>query len=101
MKSKILTLAAIMLLITSCGTKKTAVATAPETIDTMPPRELSLEQAEGKKLYENNCTKCHKLYEPTKFDKEKWQPILVRMQKKAKLDDANMALITSYIHSQL
>ncbi|WP_343697244.1 cytochrome c [Flavobacterium sp.] len=105
MKSKILTLAAVALLIASCGTKQSAVAAAPENVDpskdTMPPRVLSLEQAEGKKLYENNCVKCHKLYDPVKFSKEEWQPILVRMQKKAKLDDANMALITSYIHSQL
>ena len=104
MKSKILTLMTAVLLI-ACGTQKSAVASAPQTIDpskeTKPPVTLSLEQVEGKKLYENNCVKCHKLYEPEKFSQEEWQPILVRMQKKAKLDDANMVLITSYIHSQL
>ncbi|WP_431244578.1 hypothetical protein ACQ9BO_09985 [Flavobacterium sp. P21] len=41
------------------------------------------------------------MFEPTKFTKEEWRPILVRMQKKAKLDDTNMASITNYIHSQL
>ena len=48
-----------------------------------------------------SCAKCHKLYEPKDFTKEDWKPILVRMQKKAKLDDVKMASITNYIHSQL
>ncbi|KAF2512721.1 cytochrome c [Flavobacterium zhairuonense] len=98
MKSKILTLTAAVLMLASCGTKKApaVAADAPAT-----PKELTPELAAGKSLYENNCAKCHKLFEPTKFTKEEWQPILVRMQKKAKLDDTNMASITNYIHSQL
>ncbi|MRX67485.1 Dihaem cytochrome c [Flavobacterium resistens] len=103
MKSKILTLAAIALFAASCGTKK-APATppaAPAVTETAKAKELTPELAAGKSLYENSCAKCHKLYEPTKFTKEEWQPILVRMQKKAKLDDTNMASITNYIHSQL
>ena len=99
MKSQILTLAAIALLLASCGTKK-ASSTSTVT-ETVTAKELTPELAAGKSLYENSCARCHKLYEPTKFTKEEWQPILVRMQKKAKLDDTNMASITNYIHSQL
>ncbi len=102
MKSKILVLTAAVLLLASCGTKKApATPTAPAVTETAKTKELTPELAAGKSLYENSCAKCHKLYEPTKFTKEEWQPILVRMQKKAKLDDTNMASITNYIHSQL
>ncbi|QOG02015.1 cytochrome c [Flavobacterium sp. MDT1-60] len=99
MKVKILTLAAVTLLVVSCGTKKTVAATA--TTETVKAVELTPELAAGKNMYENNCTKCHKLYEPKKFTQEEWAPILVKMQKKAHLDDTQMASITSYIHSQL
>jgi cytochrome c5 len=99
MKAKILTLAAVTLLLVSCGTKKTAAA--PAVTETAKAVELTPELAAGKTMYDNNCAKCHKLYEPKKFTQEEWAPILVRMQKKAHLDDSQMASITSYIHSQL
>lgn len=106
MKSRILTLTALTLLLVACSTKKT-VAEAP--LPPPPPKggeakELTTEYvdlAEAKSLYENSCARCHKLYEPKSFTKEEWQPILVRMQKKAKLDDVKMASITNYIHSEL
>ncbi|MFB9079522.1 cytochrome c [Flavobacterium procerum] len=102
MKSKILILSAATIVLFSCGTQKTAVAEAPpKSIEVKEEVALTPELLEGKNLYENSCAKCHKLYEPKKFDKEKWAPILVRMQKKAKLDDVKMASITNYIHSQL
>ena len=102
MKAKILTLAAITLLAVSCSTKKTAPAPAtPTVIETAKAVELTPELAAGKSMYENNCAKCHKLYEPKKFTQDEWAPILVRMQKKAHLDDTQMASIKSYIHSQL
>ena len=104
MKTKILTLAVVTLFLASCGTKKTTAATAETTAPaskTVKAAELTPELAEGKNLYDNSCARCHKLYEPKDFMKEDWQPILVRMQKKAKLDDVKMASITNYIHSQL
>lgn len=102
MKSTILTLTAAMLLLVSCGTKKVPAAPAePAVTEAVKPAELTPELAEGKSLYENSCARCHKLYEPKKFTQEEWKPILVSMQKKAKLDDVKMASITNYIHSQL
>ncbi|CAD0005734.1 cytochrome c [Flavobacterium chungangense] len=101
MKSKILTLAVLIILV-SCGAPKTAVAPpTPAVTETVKATELTPELAEGKSLYENSCARCHKLYEPKKFTQEKWKPILERMQKKAKLDDVKMASVTNYIHSQL
>ncbi|AOC93608.1 hypothetical protein BB050_00452 [Flavobacterium anhuiense] len=95
-----LILAGLALFVVSCGTqKKAAVAStpaeAPKTVALTPELET------GKNLYDNSCARCHKLYEPKKFTKEEWTPILVRMGKKAKLDETQMASITNYIDSQL
>ena len=105
MKSKILILAVVTVLLVSCGTQKSAVAnttepTAPIT-ETTKAAVLTPELAEGKNLYENSCARCHKLYDANKFTQEEWKPILARMQKKAKLDDTQMASISHYITSQL
>lgn len=105
MKSKIITLAALVLFVVSCGTQKSAPVAATEAA--APPAEtakavtLTPELAEGQNLYENNCAKCHKLFEPKKFTQEEWSPILVRMGKKAHLDAVQMTSITNYINSQL
>jgi cytochrome c5 len=103
MKSKFLILASSTLLVISCSTKKDPVANAakPEVPETAAVATLSPELSTGKNLYENSCARCHKLYDPKKYTQEEWKPILVRMQKKANVDDVNMASITNYIHSQL
>ena len=105
MKSKILILAAVTVLLVSCGTQKSAgVATTEPTApvtETIKAVALTPELAEGKNLYENSCARCHKLYDANKFTQEEWKPILTRMQKKAKLDDTQMASISHYITSQL
>jgi cytochrome c5 len=96
----ILILAGLAFLVVSCGTQKTAtVATAP--VEAVKTSALTPELEAGKNLYDNNCAKCHKLYEPKSFTKEEWTPILVKMGKKAKLDETQMASITNYIDSQL
>lgn len=102
MKLRLITLTAVTMLLVACSTKKTvAEAPLPPTPPVTKTVELTPELAEGKSLYENSCVKCHKLYEPKQFSQDEWKPILVRMQKKAKLDDVKMASITNYIHSQL
>jgi len=102
MKSKILILTAAVLFLVSCGTQKSAVATTAAPVkETTKAVTLAPELAEGKNLYENSCARCHKLYDAKKFTQEEWKPILTRMQKKAKLDDTQMASISNYITSQL
>ncbi|MDN3672275.1 cytochrome c [Flavobacterium branchiarum] len=100
MKSRILTVAVLVVIVFSCATKKEA----PKVVDVVEPVK-SVESipvvASGQSLYDKNCGGCHKLYKPTAFSKEDWKPILVRMQKKAHLDDVDMALISDYISSQL
>ena len=123
MKTKLILLASLSLLF-SCATKS-VVADAPKTpapqeikvIQEVVPVEnkvvqetkpvaknmvmLTRELYESKNLYENSCNKCHKLYGPNEFSKEEWPRILRKMQKKAKLDDPQIAGIQDYINSQI
>ena len=47
--------------------------------------------------YENNCAKCHKLYNAKDYTAEQWKPILVSMQKKAKITDQEREKIYTYL----
>lgn len=53
--------------------------------------------AEGKSLYGMNCAKCHKLYDSKDFTSEEWTPIVMRMQKKARLSDEQREKIYAYL----
>jgi cytochrome c5 len=99
MKSKIVSLAVFSVVLFSCVSK--TVATKPAPKEEVKPVVLSAALTEGKNLYDNNCAKCHKLFEAKTFSQEEWKPILIKMQKKARLDDTQMASISDYITSQL
>ncbi|WP_298140521.1 cytochrome c [Flavobacterium sp.] len=90
MKTKILVMAFLGIMIYSCS-PKVVPSTEPKKV------ELSAELAEGKSLYENNCAKCHALYKPKDFNAEQWKPIMLRMQKKAKISDEQREKIYSYV----
>lgn len=97
MKLKFAFFALLAVVLYSCATKSTATATKPT--ETVIPNPVAF--AEGKSLYENNCAKCHKLFSPSERTQAEWKPILVSMQKKARLDDMQIASISDYINSQL
>lgn len=86
---------AVAVLLVSCATKQ--VTTSPETKTVILTQSVSPEIVEGKSLYENNCAQCHKLYDTKSFSPEEWQPILLSMQKKANLNDAQRIKIYNYI----
>ncbi|WP_309640824.1 cytochrome c [Flavobacterium sp.] len=111
MKLKIIALTILAVIIYSCASK---TAVAPTTPKPPPIKEvvkttdkdakvmvMTEELTIGKTTYENNCAKCHRLFAAKEFSKEDWAPILVKMQMKAHLDDAQMASITNYIYTQL
>jgi cytochrome c5 len=102
MKAKLTFLVLAGLLIASCSSKK-SVAVTKTNVPKETPKEVVLtpELMGGKNLYENSCVKCHKLYNPKEYSQEDWKPILTRMQKKAHLDDVQIASISNYISSQL
>ncbi len=99
MKTKILSLAFLGILVFSCS---------PKVVPPPPPQpppllveenEKKFDSAaeEGKLLFENNCAKCHDLYAPKSYTAEEWKPILISMQKKAKISDVERELIYSYV----
>lgn len=93
MKIKLLGTLAIITILTSCSSSKKVVAETKEEV------KLTPELAEGKLLFENNCGKCHKLFSPEDFSKEEWQPIVMRMQKKARITDEQRDLVYNYLVS--
>lgn len=107
MKPKILFAALAGFLVYSCGTTPKITAMQPDPVQVPPvipsPNEAPMSEdiAQGKIMFENKCASCHRLYDPKEFSKEDWQPILIRMQKKAKLEDHDMAKINNYIFTSL
>ncbi len=103
MKLKITLLAILSIIIYSCASKSsvpTEVATKKEPEGLPFARALTPELMEGKTLYENNCGKCHGLYDTKAFSAEKWKPIVEDMRKKAKLSEADGLKIFNYVAMQ-
>ena len=59
----------------------------------------SPELAAGKKLYVSKCARCHKLYEPSRYDDEKWSFWMDKMRQKARLTDEQYKLLSQYLDS--
>lgn len=51
----------------------------------------------GRKLYIHNCASCHELHLPSERESAQWERIMVKMQKKAKIDDATKDNIMQYL----
>ncbi|PWN58666.1 cytochrome C [Chryseobacterium viscerum] len=91
MKKLILSGIAASVFLVSCGPKSVAVT---------GPKYTSSEQlTQGKTIFENSCTKCHKLPEPTKHDNQGWINTLSRMAPKAKLTDDQHQMVYDYLIS--
>jgi cytochrome c5 len=73
-----------------------AAAIAASKLDTMND-ELSETELNGKTLFENRCGTCHRLYKPAEFSEKEWGPILLRMQRKARMTDAEIAQVQAYV----
>ena len=89
MKKVILSIAAGAALMVSCGPKSTAV--------TGPKYTASEQLVQGKTIFENSCSKCHKLPDPAKHDDQGWIKTLSRMAPKAKLSDEDGKLVRAYL----
>ena len=51
----------------------------------------------GKKIYTGKCARCHKLYDPAKYDDEAWEKWLQKMKPKAKLNDEQYRQLGEYL----
>jgi len=54
----------------------------------------------AEQLYKDKCGGCHALYEKEKYSNDEWESVLVRMEKKAHLDESQSKLIRQYLISQ-
>ena len=62
------------------------------------PNITSEQLQNGYKLYIEKCSNCHRLHNPIKYDLAAGQPLLIKMFKKAKINnEAEKQLITQYI----
>ena len=62
--------------------------------------ELSAtELKDARKLYTAKCAKCHKFYDPAKYNDEEWRTWMRKMNKKAKLKEAQAELLGRYLET--
>ena len=54
---------------------------------------------DARKLYNAKCAKCHKFYDPAKYNDEEWQSWMRKMSKKAKLKEAQSELLGRYLET--
>ncbi|HVM90071.1 MAG TPA: hypothetical protein VMT76_17925 [Puia sp.] len=52
---------------------------------------------QGKAIYEANCNKCHRYKAPQTKSEKKWNKVIPKMAKKAKLDSAQQQLVLKYV----
>lgn len=92
--------AVVVLFIVSCAAK---VANTVAHTDTVPTKTEVIasfsetELAQGETLFANNCERCHKLFEPTSRDAEKWNHVLKRMLPKTELTLEEGKLVRAYL----
>ncbi|OSZ78503.1 hypothetical protein CAP35_09700 [Chitinophagaceae bacterium IBVUCB1] len=83
----------------ACTSKKATTSTASpaDVVKEMQTKYTEAQREEGKTLWQGNCQKCHKLYQPETRTVGKWENVLPRMNKRAKLTDEQAALVRAYL----
>lgn len=85
-----------------CTAKKAISPTKEEVVVVVEPVKEKLVitaevLVEGKSLYGMNCAKCHELFDAKSFTAAEWRPIVLRMQKEAKISDEQREKIYAYL----
>ncbi len=83
----------------NCSPKpaKSIAAEPVPTPEQMKANYTEEQLAQGKTIWQNNCNRCHKLFEPNSRGHEKWDRVLKRMIPKAKLSPEDGALVRAYL----
>ena len=55
------------------------------------------DMAAGKKLYTGKCARCHKFYDPARYDDKSWDLWMQKMKLKAKLNDVQYQTLSQYL----
>jgi mono/diheme cytochrome c family protein len=53
--------------------------------------------AQAERLYRSRCSACHRAYPPSSRDRAAWAEVLSKMAPRAKLSDAERALVLEYL----
>lgn len=61
--------------------------------------EMSSTEDPGRKIYLTKCARCHKLYDPARYDDAAWGTWMEKMRKKAHLDDEQFKTLSTYLQS--
>ena len=106
MNKKNLLFASVILLATvaACTHKAAPAASVekkqPETeqkVVAQAPATNGAQIADGGKIYEARCGKCHELHKPDEFTASEWPDILRSMAPKAKLNQSMKEMVMAYV----
>jgi mono/diheme cytochrome c family protein len=65
--------------------------------DSQWPGTTLIDLQKGRNAYAQNCASCHNLYDASHLSPIQWELIMVKMQKKAKIDDLTKDSILRYL----
>ena len=54
---------------------------------------------DGKSVYTGKCARCHKLYDPAKYDEKAWDTWMQKMKIKTRLSDEQTRQLSEYIQT--
>jgi hypothetical protein len=84
----------------ACGPSFIAPDVTPDLVQIGQSQWTGTTQAsleEGRELFVTHCHRCHVLPTPKSRTVEKWHKIIIKMAKKAKLDDAQRDTVLRFI----
>ncbi len=61
------------------------------------PGTTLVDLQQGRTAYVQNCAACHNLHDASEFSPSEWKSIMVKMRKKAHLDDVTNDAILHYL----
>jgi len=91
--------ASLLLLLANCGPHIGKIVTSyPVPTKEQAQTEFTSEQlAEGRKIWQSTCDRCHDLHPETKHTPEGWNKTLRRMIHKSKLTEEEGILVRAYL----
>ena len=69
----------------------------PEPDPVKAARLPASELAEGRRLYEVKCARCHRFYNPAEYDRAEWHMWMRKMSRKAHLSAENERILSNYL----
>jgi cytochrome c553 len=74
-----------------------AAVFAPVAVAAAGPDAKSVER--GHKIYVTKCARCHKMYDPNKYDAGAWEMWMSKMKTKSRLKDDDYARLVAYVNT--